>query len=126
MKRSPAAAFWLSVLPGLGHLYLGQMAKGLALALLAVGLIDLVDRGADSFGILIPVYWLFVMIDAHRGAQEQNRAIEAGSPIREERLWGSAWWGWALVGLGVLFLLDNVGIRVFDWLWRFWPVILIV
>ena len=30
-----------------------------------------------------------------------------------------------LIGLGVLFLLDEVGALHFDWLWRFWPLILI-
>lgn len=30
-----------------------------------------------------------------------------------------------LIGLGVLFLLDEVGWLHFDWVWRFWPVILI-
>ena len=31
-----------------------------------------------------------------------------------------------LIGLGVLFLLDEVGALHFDWIWRFWPLILIV
>jgi TM2 domain-containing membrane protein YozV len=30
-----------------------------------------------------------------------------------------------LIGLGVLFLLDQFGALHFDWIWRFWPVILI-
>jgi TM2 domain-containing membrane protein YozV len=30
-----------------------------------------------------------------------------------------------LIGLGVLFLLDEVGAFHFDWVWRFWPLILI-
>jgi hypothetical protein len=30
-----------------------------------------------------------------------------------------------LIGLGVLFLLDEVGALNFDWIWRFWPLILI-
>ena len=30
-----------------------------------------------------------------------------------------------LIGLGVLFLLDEVGWLHFDWIWRFWPLILI-
>lgn len=31
-----------------------------------------------------------------------------------------------LIGLGVLFLLDEVGALHFDWIWRFWPLILIL
>ena len=30
-----------------------------------------------------------------------------------------------LIGLGVLFLLDEFGALHFDWIWRFWPLILI-
>jgi LiaI-LiaF-like transmembrane region len=30
-----------------------------------------------------------------------------------------------LIGLGVLFLLDEMGALHFDWIWRFWPLILI-
>jgi TM2 domain-containing membrane protein YozV len=31
-----------------------------------------------------------------------------------------------LIGLGVLFLLNTFGWMHFDWIWRFWPLILIV
>ena len=30
-----------------------------------------------------------------------------------------------LIGLGVIFLLDELGAFHFDWIWRFWPLILI-
>ena len=30
-----------------------------------------------------------------------------------------------LIGLGVLFLLNTFGWFHFDWIWRFWPLILI-
>ena len=30
-----------------------------------------------------------------------------------------------LIGLGVLFLLNTMGLLNFDWIWRFWPLILI-
>jgi hypothetical protein len=32
---------------------------------------------------------------------------------------------YVLIGLGVLFLLDEMGALHFDWIWRFWPLILI-
>lgn len=123
MKRSPAAAFWLSLLPGLGHFYLGIVTKGFVFALLAVGLIDIVERGADAFGIMIPIYWLFVMLDAHRSAQAINRGVETGETFSKS---GSKWWGGALIVLGVLFLLYNFDLFEFDWLWQFWPLALIV
>jgi hypothetical protein len=123
MKRSPAAAFWLSLLPGLGHLYLGLTVKGIVFALLTVGLIDIVDRGAGAFGLLIPIFWLFVMLDAHRSAQAINRGAEVSDMVT-----GSSpkWWGGSLIVLGALFLLYNFDLFDFEWLWRFWPLALIV
>jgi hypothetical protein len=123
MKRSPAAAFWLSLLPGLGHIYLGLTSKGLVFALLAVGLINVLERGADAFGILVPIYWLFVMLDAHRSAQAINRGAVAGDTLMGT---DSKWWGGTLIVLGGLFLLHNFDLFDFDWLWQFWPIALIV
>jgi hypothetical protein len=123
MKRSPAAAFWLSLLPGLGHLYLGLTVKGLVFALVAAGLIDILDRGADAFGLLVPIYWLFVMLDAHRSAQAMNRGTLTGETFTGT---GSKWWGGALIALGVMFLLYNFDLFDFEWVWQFWPAALIV
>ncbi len=35
-------------------------------------------------------------------------------------------WGVILIVVGVLFLLQQLDVDVFDQVWRFWPVILIV
>jgi len=35
-------------------------------------------------------------------------------------------WGLILVALGLVFILENFGLDAWDFLWRFWPVILIV
>ena len=59
MKRSPAAAMWLSLLPGAGHVYIGQASKGLVLVVLAGLAIHLADRGPDGSQLLIPFIWLF-------------------------------------------------------------------
>ena len=127
LKRSPAAAFWLSLLPGVGHFYLGQYKTGLTFALLAAGLIQLTaETGEGFFGLLIPVAWLFAMFDAHRSAQAINLGVESGGQVNLFAGSGSKWWGGILIGLGVLFLLVNLDLVDLDWLWRFWPVVLIV
>ena len=127
MKRKPTTAFWLSVIPGLGHVYLGQAAKGILFLLLFVALINLSEEGPDAFGILIPVYWFVVMLDAHRSAQELNRLIESGGkPPDPFALSLSKWWGWSLLGVGVLLLLSNLGLLDLNWVWQFWPLALIL
>lgn len=39
---------------------------------------------------------------------------------------GSLVWGVILIVVGAIFLLEQFNIDVFDQVWRFWPVILIV
>ncbi len=35
-------------------------------------------------------------------------------------------WGLVLVALGLVFILENFHVDAWDFVWRFWPVILIV
>jgi len=35
-------------------------------------------------------------------------------------------WGVILIAIGIIFLLEQFGVDVWDTAWRFWPVILIV
>ena len=124
--KSPAAALWLSLLPGVGHFYLGQFRKGLIFAVLAAGAIQLASEVSGAFfGLMIPVLWLFAMLDAHQSAQAINMGTESGDEVGLFGGGGSKWWGGTLIGLGVLFLLYNFGLFDLDWLWQFWPVVLI-
>jgi len=129
MKRSPAAAFWLSLLPGAGHVYVGQPTKGLVLIVSVASAIYLASEGAGAFvGIIIPFLWVFSMIDAHRSAVELNHLIDTGQPLplgRDQGLALSAWWGWVLIVLGVVFTIDNYGWFDLDWFFNLWPVALI-
>jgi uncharacterized membrane protein HdeD (DUF308 family) len=35
-------------------------------------------------------------------------------------------WGFVLIAIGAIFLLENFGIRVWDTSWKLWPLILII
>jgi len=35
-------------------------------------------------------------------------------------------WGLILIVIGIIFVLENMGLDAFDFAWRFWPVILII
>ncbi len=35
-------------------------------------------------------------------------------------------WGLVLIVLGLIFILENIGLDAWEFTWRFWPVILIV
>ena len=126
MKRSPSAAVFLSLLPGLGHIYVGQVAKGFLIGLSFVLAIRMTDEGGGPFGILIPFLILYAMVDSHRAAVELNRIVSAGgTPPKGPDFGLTKWWGYILIGLGVLFTLDNFVDIDFDWIWRLWPLGLI-
>ena len=128
MKRSPAAAFWLSLVPGAGHVYVGKPTKGLMLIVSVASAIYLSSEGAGAFaGIMIPFLWIFSMIDAHRSAVEHNHLLDTGQPLPSETdaFAFSKWWGWALIVLGVVFTIDNYGWFDIDWIFNLWPLGLI-
>jgi hypothetical protein len=115
-RKSPGLAGFLSVFPGLGHLYLGLYQRAFAFAGAFVVLIGLTShgRGPHFLGPLIAFVWFFGIIDAVRQAKAINRgyvsesgfAVEARLPRTSEGT-GSLMWGVILVGLGVLWLVDR-------------------
>jgi hypothetical protein len=126
MKRSPSLAVFLSLVPGLGHIYVGQSANGFLIGLSFVMAIHMAAEVAGPFGILIPFILLYAMVDAHRAAVEVNRIVAAGGiPPKDPDFGLTRWWGYILIGLGVLFTLENFDLFDFDWLWRLWPLALI-
>jgi hypothetical protein len=134
---NPALAGILGAIPfGIGAIYNGQYAKGLAHMFVFIMLIYGVNHAGDwdwIFGIAIPFFILYQIIDAVRSA----RAIQMGQPAPDpfglaqtfgvsERIdttkvpTGAV----VLIGLGVLFLLHTVGLFELG-IGRFWPLILI-
>ncbi|HEY4962416.1 MAG TPA: DUF5668 domain-containing protein [Terriglobales bacterium] len=135
---NPTVAGILGAIPiGLGAVYCGQYAKGLAhlgiVVLAIVGLSsDLPWQADTALGIFLGFFWVYQILDAVRTA----RAIQAGEPAPDpfglaqtfgtgEKFESAKIPAAAaiLIGLGVLFLINTV----FDFsLHRFWPIILIV
>ena len=121
--KSPVLAGFLSMFPGLGHLYLGLYQRGFAFAggfILSIGFAS--HRGEHFFGPLIAFIWFFAIIDAVRQAHAINRGYVSESGFAAETqlrraVSGSAGltWGIILVGLGVLWLID----RYMDIDWSF-------
>jgi cell wall-active antibiotic response 4TMS protein YvqF len=128
--RSPRAAGWLSILPGLGLLYLGEYMKALVVALSVMGAIHLADHN-DAGGFLVPLIWIGQIIYAVQEAKRLNRlregevaVPEVAGKAGEER--DSPVWGGILIGLGTLFLLDQFDfIRFGEIFEKFWPLLII-
>jgi len=135
---NPALAGILGAIPfGVGAIYNGQYAKGLAhliiFSLLCVGANRAGDPWDGIFGLAIAFFVVYQIIDAVRSA----RAIQAGLPAPDPFGLGQTFGAGekvdtskipigavVLILLGVLFLLRNVGLFNFDFD-RIWPVFLI-
>jgi TM2 domain-containing membrane protein YozV len=126
---------------GIGQVYNRQYGKGLAymltFALLIWGASTSGDTLGPFFGIAIAFFYFYQIIDAVRSA----RAIQLGQPApdpfglntffgfsEEKPKWtlsGAPIGAIVLIGLGVLFLLHNIGLFAFFHIGRFWPLALI-
>lgn len=116
-QKSPGLAGFLSMFPGLGHLYLGLYQRAFAFAGAFCVLIFFNTHGriAVLSGPATAFVWFFAIIDAVRQAKAINsgRLVEGGwapeEQIRRIRTEGTAGltWGVILVGLGALWLIDR-------------------
>ncbi len=124
---------------GVGAVYCGQYAKGLAhlivFILLVVGASHASSDAAGTiFGLSIAAFYFYQLIDAIKSA----KAIQAGQPApdplglgtmfspgeRPDFARGIPTGAVVLIGLGVLFLLHNLGVWFLE-VDRIWPVFLI-
>lgn len=59
------------------------------------------------------------------GVTANPGTVPQGEPVEDGVVSRVPVGAYILIGLGVLFLADELGAFHFDWIWRFWPVILI-
>jgi LiaI-LiaF-like transmembrane region/B-box zinc finger len=128
---NPGLALFLGFIPGVGAIYNGQFMKAMVQVLIFGSLIALSSRVGGPFdtifGLGAAAFYGYMVIDSYQTAKRRL----LGQPTEEWLGMGdfkmNAPIGAALlIGLGALFLLDNLGIPVFAELGRFWPVLLIL
>jgi hypothetical protein len=132
---SPALAFFLGLIPGVGAIYNGQYAKGIVHGIVWGLLMSIANSRAANglepiFVMLVIVWWAYMAIEAHRTAQ----LIAAGQPVDEfsslvslnKRSDQAVVAGVVLVVLGVILLLRTLNVLDIDELLaRYWPVLLV-
>ncbi len=133
----PTIAGILGAIPfGIGAVYNGQYAKGLAHLFIFAMLVYGADHSGNwdfVFGFGIAFFVVYQIVDAVRTA----KAIQAGQPAPDPLGLGQTFsmgekfdagkvptGAVILIGLGVLFLLHTMGVMEFGFE-RFWPLILI-
>jgi TM2 domain-containing membrane protein YozV len=136
---NPVLAGLLGLIPGVGAMYNGQFAKGLAHVVIFAVLAGLSDSGQyeEVWGFLLAFFVFYQVFDAYRTA----KARMLGQPVPEDPLGlsGGLWSSKEVAGsfssaptgalvlilLGVLFLLSNAGVFSWHWVGKLWPLILI-
>jgi TM2 domain-containing membrane protein YozV len=127
LPKSPGLAAFLSLFPGLGQVYNGQIARAFAFFFAWVGSIYLTANGHEfPFAFVIPFVYLYNMIDAWKGASAVNQRFLGGrSEAEEGPSVESPVWGSILVVFGVVILFSNLGWLDLEMLAKWWPVLLI-
>ncbi len=131
---SPGLAFFLGWIPGVGAIYNGQYAKGLVHAVIWGLLVSLTNSRASHglepiFGILIAVWMFYMAFEAYHTAAKRRM----GEPVDEYsslfdfsgRRGNVPVAAIALIVLGVLLLLHTLDLLDFEYVARYWPVLLI-
>lgn len=132
---SPGLAFVLGLIPGVGAIYNGQYAKGVIHVLILGLLISIMSSNAAGgmeplFGMLMGVFYFYMAFEAYHTARKRL----AGEPVDEfsslvqvdARTGRFPILPLALIGLGVLFLLNNLEVLYLAQLLKYWPVLLIM
>jgi hypothetical protein len=131
---SPGLAFVLGFIPGVGAIYNGQYVKGL-IHVACVGLIiSILNSGPGSLepllALMLVAFWIYMPFEAYHTARFRRlgRPVDAVSSLIyiQGRSSGKFPAGPVLlIALGILLLLDNLGLFELRRALRFWPAILI-
>lgn len=126
---SPGVAFVLGLVPGLGAVYNGEYNKALIHIVVFVAMIfglnsDMGDSAQLLLSLLLTGFILYMAVDAMRTARAKNLGETPPDPLEswsKSRPVGPV----ILIGLGVLFLLNNFNWFPFWRIGRLWPLVLI-
>lgn len=130
-RRSPGLAAFLSIMPGMGQVYIGFYRRGftyMAIVALTITMLESGIRGLEPlFGFSLAFFWFYNVIDAYRMAKLYNRAGELGQEldlqdvITMPPLGGSLFGGIVLMAVGLLLLLHHKFDISMAWIEEWWP-----
>jgi hypothetical protein len=136
-QKSPFRAAFLSLMPGLGQVYLGYYQQGFINIAVVACLISAL--ASDTLGDLTPLagfflvfFWMYNLVDASRRATFYNNALSGidSLSLPDDSLFqqskGSLLGGVALVFFGGLFFLHNMFDLSLAWMEDWWPILLVL
>ncbi len=130
-RKSPFLASFLSLMPGLGQIYVGYYQAGFIHPLVAGTIIVILAhgdaRGFEPFlGFFLAFFWLYNIIDAGRRAAYYNQVLEGDNQVKLPKGFlapgqGSIGGGMFLIIIGGM-LLANTALDIsLDWVGDWWP-----
>jgi hypothetical protein len=134
--KSPVLAAILSLMPGLGQIYVGYYQQGFINILVVASLIALLDRGVGALepliGLFLAFYWLYNLVDAARRATFYNQAVAGLAPtaipegmkLPDRR--GTLLGGILMILAGALALAHIRFGMPLQWIERWWPLALVL
>ena len=128
MVKNPWIALVLSFLfPGVGQIYNGQIAKAIFFVGAFVGSMFVMIKEGEPlpFALFLPFIIFWNLVDAFRSASVISDRT-AGRPLAEEDVAEGPGWSIALIVIGTVILLSNLGFFSLASLSRYWPLALIV
>jgi hypothetical protein len=132
--KSPLVAAVLSLMPGLGQVYVGYYPRGFLHCIVVAGVISVLysTTGEPAYlpllGLFLAFFWLYNVIDAARLAALYNRVLSGGrEPDLPEGfelpgIGGSIVGGSILILAGFAVLLHTRWGVSLDWVEEWWPV----
>lgn len=131
-EKVPMTASLLSVVPGLGNIYNGLYARGIAFFLIQFSLfrIAVATERDEDLALLIPsliFFWLFNIFDAYRQALLINLGggDRVGETLRRSEAGGLLFPGLVLVGIGAIGAADRyLGFDLWH-LFDHWPALIL-
>lgn len=134
VNASPGLAFLLGLIPGVGAIYNGQYAKGLIHVVVMGTLIGILNSDLPGsmeplFGLMLAAWIFYMAFEAHHTARRRQLGLPVDEfsslvPMRGSRNKMPVA-PLVLIGLGVVFLLNNLDILRFGQILKYWPVFLI-
>jgi hypothetical protein len=129
-EKNPALAAFLSIFPGMGAIYNGNIIKGITYILIFAILIVLTDNAQEAdevvFGLMIAGFFIFQIIDSYNEASKinQNVLVEENPKGHKEDL--SLFSAIIVLVIGIVFQLANFDLITYRQVTRLWPLVLII
>ncbi len=136
-RKSPLLATVLSIIPGVGQVYVGYYQRGFVHAIVyAVTIAILVSLRGNSpliplGGIFLAFFFFYNLVDAWRRASLYNYALEGGTEIDlPDEIYipgfrGTVVGGVTLVVIGMILLAHTRFGLSLDWVEQWWPAAII-